>query len=163
MYAEAFVRESSFSFFPSFSSTLPSPITNVSKYWHQRIGLQGNCVPFWFRVLVRSGFPFGRGNSEGRTLSPNGPVAFLCYSDAESWSRWYVYSLMGIVVGGHEFTLYGPPVERNSCHNHNSTFSFSAISGRRGSFPEWSFISYPSLTPSYCHTLPQHRAFVYTR
>ena len=119
-------------------------------------------MPVWFRVLVRSGFPFGRGNSEGRTLSPNGPVAFLCYSDAESWSRWYVYSLMGIVVGGHEFTLYGPPVERNSCHNHNSTFSFSAISGRRGSFPEWSFISYPSLTPSYCHTLPQHRAFLST-
>ena len=28
MYAEAFVRESSFPFFPSFSSTLPSPITN---------------------------------------------------------------------------------------------------------------------------------------
>ena len=82
-----------FFLFPQFSSTLPSTITNVSKYWQQRIRLQGNWVPFWFRVgfWFAPGSPFSRGNSEGRTLSPKRPVALLCYTNAKSWSRWYVY------------------------------------------------------------------------
>ena len=80
------------SLFPSFLPLSPVLLPTSPSTDGGASGCKGTGCHFGLGFRFAPGSPFGRGNSEGRTLSPKRPVAYLCYSYAESWSRWFVYS-----------------------------------------------------------------------
>ena len=106
----------------------------------------------WSDGVIRSGYPCGWGNSEGRTPYPNDPDAHFLYLNTKSRCWWYVYFLGGD-RGSHAWIhALRDPRRAEFLLEPYSSLSLS-VGCLRGGGHSW-MISCPPTIPSYCMCYP---------
>ena len=132
-------------------------------------GLLGNWVPSWFGVWSAPGSLSVEGIQRGAPCPLRNPLRCQAVTIPSLEADGTCIFLMGIVIGRHEFTFYGTPVERNSCHN-DIPVSFSVLPPEEGGHsqngPSSTILLHHHLSPTPAPTtsfLPRYVFYLFFR